>query len=123
MSFRVVSDETVVLILLSYVLCVHAQVKPSFGVTAGDVLRFCMESNPAAYAEHQQGRTTEVVEDEGVQGVQGAAGASPPAECYVQSALVTQSAGAAGALLVMCNSNGHAPIYPSLHFCLDMRNH
>jgi hypothetical protein len=81
-------------------------VKPSFGVTASDVLKFCMESNPAAYAEHQQGRTEVAVEEEGVQG---AAGASPPAECYVQSALVTQSAGAADALLIVCSSNGGSP--------------
>jgi hypothetical protein len=65
-----------------------------------------MESNPAAYAEHQlptpsgSGDSDEGQDHAGEESLaQGAAGASPPAECYVQAALVTQSAGATGGCL------------------------
>jgi hypothetical protein len=75
-----------------------------------------MESNPAAYAEHQLSTpagtdgSDEDQEHAGKETQQ--AGASPPAECYAQAALVTQSAGAAGTCPSMCESDS-----ARLHIC------
>jgi len=38
-------------VTLITVICISSQIKPSFGVTAMDVLKFCAESNPHIYVE------------------------------------------------------------------------
>jgi hypothetical protein len=77
-------------------------VKPSFGVTAMDVLKFCVEANPRAYEDHELPPSDAVDADSSSvdsydgTGVSRNMGGSPPAECFLQSAHITQSATTGG---------------------------
>jgi hypothetical protein len=77
-------------------------VKPSFGVTAMDVLKFCVEANPRAYEDHELPPSDAADADSSSDGADDGTGAdrtmggSPPAECFQQSAHITQSATTGG---------------------------
>lgn len=75
--------------------------KPSFGVTASDILKFCIESNPKAYYEHTLSSDgSDARDDVNV-------ATSAPAECYLQAALVMQSSPTGG---VNSDGIGGAPL-------------
>lgn len=65
------------------------QIKPSFGVTAMDVLKFCAESNPNEFVD----ATSESDEMES-----SLIGISPPAKCFVESAHIKAVATSEGAV-------------------------
>lgn len=76
-----------------------SQVKPSFGVTAAEVLKFCVETNPRAYTtEGASSSSGSSAPDSGSGSGSGGSAeetitsGSAPAECYMLSAQITQSA-------------------------------
>lgn len=73
------------------------QVKPSFGVTAAEVLKFCVETNPRAYTTEGASSSIGGSASDSGSGSGGSAdetttSGSAPAECYMLSAQITQSA-------------------------------
>lgn len=59
--------------------------KPSFGVTAVEVLKFCVGANPRVYEDHELSPSDAPAST-------ASDGKSPPAECFILSAHITQSA-------------------------------
>ena len=68
--------------------------KPSFGVTALDVLKFCIQTNPASHFEHQSASDkagSDESESSKIEDDDTSLGLSAPAECYIKSAAITQA--------------------------------
>lgn len=72
----------------TYAFILYAQVRPSFGVTAMDILKFCAETNPAEHFEQQPSLLAEDKEDDGDRAL---GDNSAPADCFQRSALISAS--------------------------------